>query len=111
MAFFSGFDNFSANYIFNNFKPISVHETKNIARKSTHTPNLENGFTWNWYAEYEIKSDDGEVVESFTDYMVLRGFTEDEIELLLTLSGFKDIHYPRDGDYPMSLLSVGVKPE
>lgn len=105
------FDNFSANYIFKNFKPINLHETKNISRKSNNTPNLEHGFTWNWYAEYEIKDDNGEVIENFSDYTELRGFTKDELDLFLTLAGFENIQFKQDEDNPLSLLTIGIKPE
>ena len=105
------FDNFSANYIFKNFNPTNLHESKNISRKSNNTPNLEHGFTWNWFAEYEIKDDNGEIIENFSDYTELRGFTKDEIDLFLTLAGFENIQFKQDEDNPLSLLSIGIKPE
>jgi ubiquinone/menaquinone biosynthesis C-methylase UbiE len=104
------FDNFSANFIFNNFKPNNFHHANNIYRKSTGTPNLEHGFTWNWYAEYEIKDDEGELIETFSDYMELRAFTQDELELLLTLAGFEKIQFVNSDENPLSLLSIGIKP-
>ncbi|MHA1112453.1 MAG: class I SAM-dependent DNA methyltransferase [Promethearchaeota archaeon] len=105
------FDNFSANFIFNNFKSKNFHEANNISRKSTGTPNLEHGFTWNWYAEYEVKDDDGELQETFSDYMELRAFTKDELDLLLTLAGFKNLQFINEDDSPLSLLSIGIKPK
>lgn len=104
------FDNFSANYIFKNFKPLTVQESNNISRKSNNTPNLEHGFTWNWLAEYEIKDDNGEVLENFSDYTELRGFTKDELELMLTLAGFEKIQFKHNEDTSLNLLSVGCKP-
>lgn len=105
------FDNFNASAIFTNFKPNTTQKSKNIIRKSTNTPLLENGFTWNWYAEYEIKDDDGEIIETFVDYTVLRAFTPDELKLLLVLAGFKGIEIKSDNDNPISLLSIGTKQE
>jgi ubiquinone/menaquinone biosynthesis C-methylase UbiE len=104
------FDNFSANYIFSNFKPTTYQETSKVIRKSTNSPNLEHGFTWNWYAEYEIKDNKGEIIEIFSDYMELRAFTKDEIELFLSLSGFEKIDIIIEDENPLSLLSIGIKP-
>jgi ubiquinone/menaquinone biosynthesis C-methylase UbiE len=105
------FDNFNAQAIFTNFKPVTIQKSKYIKRKSTNTQLLENGFTWNWYAEYEITDENGELIETFVDYTVLRAFTGDELRLLLTLAGFKDVQIRQDIENPISLLSIGTKSE
>jgi len=60
-----------------------------LRRESRNTPLLTTGWTWQWDTSYEL-SEDGEIfVHLGNDRSELRAFMREEIELLLTLSGFR----------------------
>lgn len=83
------FDAIDASQMFINFD----YETKTLLangykRISYSKPNLESGWTWNWFADYykieaEVEHHIG------TDEALLRAFTADEIKLLLEMTGFQ----------------------
>ena len=104
------FDNFYAEAIFTNFKSETTHESKYITRKSKSKTLLEQGFTWQWHAEYLIRNDSGKVIDTFEDDTVLRAFTKDELILFLMLAGYEAIQVQIDRENPISLLSCGRKP-
>lgn len=86
------FDNFNAENIFLNFKEEFDNqyefESRKYRRISKSSMNLETGWTWNWEATYHIQ-EEGKTDKVFYDKAVLRAFTEDELEIFLTLSNFK----------------------
>lgn len=57
-------------------------------RISYSKPNLESGWTWNWFANY-YKIEDETENQIGTDEAILRAFTHDEIRLLLEMTGFE----------------------
>lgn len=57
-------------------------------RVSYSKPNLESGWTWNWFADYYKVENEAEN-QIGTDEAVLRAFTADEIQLLLEMTGFE----------------------
>ncbi len=80
---------FNAPEIFENFNDFEQHyETKSgkITRKSQLEMNLATGWTYDWTAQYIVESHGK--TEVFDDLTTLRAFTEDEILLFLTLTGF-----------------------
>lgn len=94
------FDNFDAAGIFTNFRAEMVFETAledgMIRRVSRNTLNLENGWTWNWHADY-YRLRDGVEEKLGEDVSILRAFTEDELALFLKLSGFETLEIVKSG--------------
>lgn len=105
------FDNFNAEIIFTQFEEhmeiSKEYEDKTIQRISNTSKNLENGWTWNWDAEYIIKSKEKE--ERFHDFNILRAFTIDEINLFLKINGFKIISSGPHEYEPVGILTIASK--
>ncbi len=84
------FDNFYAPKIFDDFQTDMVIETTYQSRKykriSKTSPNLQSGWTWNWDAKYIIE--ENKETQEYHDSSILRAFTEDELQLFLSLCGF-----------------------
>jgi ubiquinone/menaquinone biosynthesis C-methylase UbiE len=104
------FDNFKAEVIFTDFKSNMTHKSKNITRISSNSKSFEHGFTWNWHAEYHINDVNGKELDKFEDNIVLRAFTGNEMELILSIAGFSDIYIKTDEENPVVLISMAKKP-
>jgi SAM-dependent methyltransferase len=81
---------FEANGIFGNFGDFEQnieHGTKKIKRISCLKMNLTTGWTYDWFAKYQIVG--GNKSSECDDLTTLRAFTKDEILLFLKLTGFK----------------------
>lgn len=94
------FDNFNANALFTNFRQeiVSDVEVDGVIyhRVNYNRMNLETGWTWDWHAEYSRVT--GGVEEWLgDDDSLLRAFTTDELDLFLSLSGFKTIETFHEG--------------
>lgn len=84
------FDFFHADdvmYDLNDFEQEVNVNNKRIRRQSQLRQNLKTGWTWDWAAKYTIE-EEGKT-ETFDDFVTLRAFTKDEIQLLLRMAGFK----------------------
>ncbi|MFQ5604118.1 MAG: class I SAM-dependent DNA methyltransferase [bacterium] len=84
------FDCFGAETIFSNFSPTSEQKVelvdKTITRFNKVSPNLETGWTFNWYATYVVEQ--AGCRQKYDDFAVLRAFTKDELSLFLKWNGF-----------------------
>lgn len=84
------FDNFNAVTLFKEFSNRITQKVKaggkTFIRRSDNSLNLKTGWTWNWDARYVIK--EGGKTRTFRDRSVLRAFTQDEMDLFLTLARF-----------------------
>ncbi|MBO0951224.1 class I SAM-dependent methyltransferase [Fibrella forsythiae] len=65
----------------------ATYNGQTYLRKSTYTPDLLTGFTWNWHSEFYIEQTDHSVQPLADDEATLRAFLPNEIHLLLQLAG------------------------
>jgi hypothetical protein len=93
------FDSFNAEHIFSDFRrhftQTATYEGREYRRVSTNTWNLKTGWTWNWNATYYIREEGNtKIIE---DTSVLRGFTEDELNLFLHIHHFTPLNIHKEG--------------
>jgi SAM-dependent methyltransferase len=72
-----------------------VHEAtfngKSYVRDSYWKVNPAQSWTFDWLSVYQLKGQEGTLTEVGRDNSTIRSFTKDEMQLLLTLSGFETL--------------------
>jgi SAM-dependent methyltransferase len=74
----------------------AAHEGRRYVRDSIFTVNAQNGWSWDWAADYYEEDASGARRHLASDHSTLRTFTIDEMEIFLNLSGFEVLeHFPK----------------
>jgi SAM-dependent methyltransferase len=88
----------------------SIRRADTVFRRLNRTSlNLKTGWTFNWDANYRIKKK-GREERIVKDRMVLRAFTEEELSLFLSLSGFEFLDVIKGSVYTFSARKTASRP-